>query len=495
MQLTGSLSIGWVDFLLVSPALALLLGSVIPLAIKVLRGNEEQNAFATLLYGYMGLIVAAGLLVAGYGMKQTAFEGAVVFDGISSVAGLIVILMTAIALTFARDNFATNTHQFSEFVFLMMNAAIGMLVFIWANDLIVMFIGLELMSLCLYVLIAMSSEDKLSKESAFKYFVLGSFASAIMLYGISFIYGTAGSTYLPELKTAGATLISTNRLFLLGFVMLLVGMLFKIAAFPFQAWTPDVYQGSPTPVTGFMATGVKAATLAFFLRLMATQTLVAERAWPLVNVLQWLAALTIIVGNVGAFRQHSVKRMLAYSSIAHSGYIMIGLIAAGIGGENLVGASGVLFYIFSYALMTIGAFGVLSLLETNEDHDVSIDDLRGLSKTRPLVALAMTVLLLSLAGIPPTIGFFGKLFLFSAAVKQGFWWLALWGVIGSVISVYYYLRPVVAMYMQEAVTEQEIFERPMSQFVVVLMAVLVVGFGIFSEPFFQMFVQSVAPIF
>ena len=228
---------------------------------------------------------------------------------------------------------------------------------------------------------------------------------------------------------------------------------------------------------------------------MATQTLVAERAWPLVNVLQWLAALTIIVGNVGAFRQHSVKRMLAYSSIAHSGYIMIGLIAAGIGGENLVGASGVLFYIFSYALMTIGAFGVLSLLETNEDHDVSIDDLRGLSKTRPLVALAMTVLLLSLAGIPPTVGFFGKLFLFSAAVKQGFWWLALWGVIGSVISVYYYLRPVVAMYMQEAITEQEIFERPLSQFVVVLMAVLVVGFGIFSEPFFQLFVQSVAPIF
>ena len=228
---------------------------------------------------------------------------------------------------------------------------------------------------------------------------------------------------------------------------------------------------------------------------MASQTLLAERAGSLVNVLQWLAALTILVGNVGAIRQTSLKRMLAYSSIAHSGYVMIGLIAAGVGGENLVGASGVLFYIFAYGLMTIGAFGVLSLLETREDHDISIDDIRGLAKERPLVAMAMTVLLLSLGGIPPTIGFFGKFFLFSAAVKQGFWWLALWGVIGSVISVYYYLRPVVAMYMQDRVVELEIFHRPMSHFVVVLMAVLAVGFGIFSEPFFQLFVQSVAPIF
>lgn len=489
------MNLGWIDFLLVSPAIALFIVSLIPLAIKVLRGNEEQNAFATLLYGYMGVIVAGGLMVATFGMNQAAFENALVFDGISSIAGMVVLLMTAIGMTFARDNFSTNTNQFSEFIFLTLNAAVGMLTFIWSNDLIITFVGLELMSLCLYVLIAISAESKLSKESAFKYFVLGSFASAIMLYGISFIYGTAGSTFLPELKMAGASLISTNRLFLLGFVLLLVGVLFKISAFPFHAWTPDVYQGSPTPVTGFMATGVKAATLAFFLRLMSSQTLVAERAWPLIDVMQWLAALTILVGNVGAFRQTSIKRMLAYSSIAHSGYVMIGLIAAGIGGENLVGASGVLFYIFAYALMTIGAFGVLSMLETRDDHDVSVDDIRGLAKSRPLVALAMTVLLLSLAGIPPTVGFFGKLFLFSAAVKQGFWWLAFWGVVGSVISVYYYLRPVVAMYMQDAITDQPILERPMTQFVVVLMAVLVVGFGIFSDPFFQLFVQSVAPIF
>jgi len=489
------LSLGWIDFLLIGPALSLFAFSIVPLAVKVLRGNVEQNSFATLCYGYMGIISAAGFLIATAGLKQTAFENALVFDGISSIAGIIVLLMTTITLTYARDNYSTNTRQFSEFVFLTLNCAVGMLTFIWSNDLIITFVGLELMSLCLYVLIAMSSEDKFSKEAAFKYFVLGSFASAIMLYGISFIYGSAGSTFLPDLKNVGASLISTNRLFLMGFVMLVVGTCFKISIFPFHAWAPDVYQGSPTPVTGFMATGVKAATLAFFLRIMASQTLLAERAWPIVDVLQWLAALTILVGNVGAVRQTSLKRMLAYSSVAHSGYLMIGLIAAGVGGENLVGASGVMFYIFAYALMTMGAFGVLSLLETHEDHDVTFDDIRGLASDRPIVALAMTVLLLSLGGVPPTIGFFGKFFLFSAAVKQGFWWLALWGVIGSVISVYYYLRPVVAMYMQESVADQPMMDRPMSQFVVVLMAVLVVGFGIFSEPFFQMFIQSVAPVF
>lgn len=489
------LNFGWLDILLISPALALFASSLIPLAIKVLRGNEEQNTFATLIYGYIGTVVALGLLVFTHGMRQTAFDNALIFDGISSIAGIVVVLLTAATLTLARDNSSIGSEQFSEFMFLTLNCAVGMLTFIWSNDLIVMFVGLELMSLCLYVLIAMSGEQKLSKESAFKYFVLGSFASAILLYGISFIYGTSGSTYLPDLHELGANLISTNRLFLMGFVLLLVGICFKIAIFPFHAWTPDVYQGSPTPVTGFMATGVKAATLAFFLRIMASQTLLGERAWALINVLQWLAALTILIGNVGAIRQSSVKRMLAYSSIAHSGYVMIGLIAAGVAGDDLVGASGVLFYIFAYALMTVGAFGVLSLLETRDDHDVTIEDLRGLAKSRPLVALSMTVLLLSLGGVPPTIGFFGKFFLFSAAVKEGFWWLALWGVIGSVISVYYYLRPVVAMYMQDAVVPQEDFHRPMSHFVIVLTAVLAIGFGILSEPFFQLFVQSVAPIF
>jgi NADH-quinone oxidoreductase subunit N len=481
---------------LVSPAMALFVFSCVPLLIKVLRGNQESNTFATLIWAYVGIVVAAGLTIATVGAERTAFEGALVFDGISSFTTVIVLLVTAVAITFTRDNEATNDRQFTENVFLTMNCAVGMLTMAWSNDLIITFVGLELFSLCLYMLIAMSLEERVSKEAAFKYFILGSFASAIMLYGISFIYGTVGSTYLPDLIGATPNLLATNRLFLLGFVLLLVGVFFKIGVFPFHAWTPDVYQGSPTPLAGFMATGVKAVTLAFFLRIVASQAFTVERFWPFVDVMQWLAVFTILIGNIGAFRQKSLKRMLAYSSIAHSGYVMIGIIAAGIGGASMLGAGGVMFYILGYSLMTIGAFGVLHLLEPRADADLTVDDLRGLGTEKPWLALSMTILLLSLTGIPPTLGFFGKFFIFSAAVKQGLLWLAIWGVIGSIISVYYYLRPVVAMYMEEPLLHKmPVSMRPLSYFAVTFLAMAVLVFGLMSEPFYKLVLVSVANVF
>lgn len=487
---------GLIDFLLISPAIALFLASCVPLLIKVLRGNTEQNTFATLIYGYVGLIVAAGLTIATMGAEKTAFSGALVFDGVTAFTSLVLLMVAAIGLTFARDSHSTNDRQFTENIFLMLNCVVGMLTMTWANDLIVVFVGLELFSLCLYMLIALSLEDRASKEASFKYFILGSFASALMLYGISFIYGTVGSTYLPELTAAAPNLLATNRLFQLGFVLLLVGICFKIAIFPFHSWAPDVYQGSPTPLTGFMATAVKAVSLAFFLRLVASQAFTVERFWPFVDVLQWLAVLTILVGNVGAFRQKSLKRMMAYSSIAHSGYVLIGLIAAGIGGASMLGASGVMFYVFSYSVMTIGAFGVVSLLETRADSDLTFEDLRGLGRDKPWLAIAMTVLLLSLAGIPPTLGFWGKFFIFSAAVKQGLIWATVWGVVGSIVSVYYYLRPIVAMYMEEPTVARYNFElRPLSYFVVLFLALITIVFGIASEPVYQAVLTSVAKVF
>ncbi|MBX3020452.1 MAG: NADH-quinone oxidoreductase subunit N [Bdellovibrionales bacterium] len=487
---------GLIDFLLVAPAVALFVMSCVPLLIKVMRGNQEQNTMATLVYAYTGVFAAMGFCLPTIGATRTAFEGALVFDGVSAFATIVILFCTAVALTFARDSQSTNPKQFTETVFLMMNAAVGMLTMVWANDLIIVFVGLELFSLCLYMMIAMSLEEKVSKEAAFKYFILGSFASALMLYGISFIYGTVGSTYLPELLSSTQNLLATNRLFLLGFVLLIVGLLFKAAVFPFHAWAPDVYQGAPTPLTAFMATGVKAATLAFFLRLVASQAFTVERFWPFVDVMQWMIVLTILIGNVGAFRQRSLKRMLAYSSIAHSGYVMIGMIAAGIGGASMLGATGVMFYIVSYAIMTIGAFGVLHMLEPRPDSDLTVEDLRGLAARKPWLALALTVLLLSLTGIPPTVGFFGKFFLFSAAVKQGLIWLAVWGVIGSIISVYYYLRPVVAMYMEEPViAPAQVNMRPLSYFAVSFLALLVLVFGIASEPLYQVVLASVAKVF
>jgi NADH-quinone oxidoreductase subunit N len=487
---------GLIDFLLVSPALALFIASCIPLLIKVLRGNRELNTFATLVWGYVGISVAAGLSIATMGSERAAFDGALVFDGVSSFITIIVLLVTAIGLTFSRDSEAMNLKQFTENMFLTLNCAVGMLTMAWANDLIVVFVGLELFSLCLYMLIALSLEQRASKEASFKYFILGSFASALMLYGISFIYGTVGSTYLPDVTASTTNLLATNRLFLLGFILVIVGIAFKVALFPFHAWAPDVYQGSPTALTGFMATGVKAVALTFFLRLVASQAFTVERFWPFVDALQWVAAFTILVGNVGAFRQRSLKRMLAYSSIAHSGYVTIGLIAAGIGGSSMLGASGVVFYILAYSLMTIGAFGVLHLLEPNAESDLTVEDLRGLGSEKPWLALSMTVLLLSLTGIPPTLGFFGKFFIFSAAIKQGLLWLAIWGVVGSIISVYYYLRPVVAMYMEEPLlAKSPVAMKPLSYFTVVFLALTVIVFGLASEPFYQAVLTSVAKVF
>ena len=491
-----TVSLGLIDLLLVAPAVALFVFSCVPLLIKVLRGNKEQGSFATLLYAYAGLAAAGALTLSMMGTQQAAFDGALVFDGISSFATLLILFATAVGLTFMRDSVSTNQKQFTECVFLTMNSAVGMLTMVWANDLIVTFVGLELFSLCLYVLIAMSLEEKVSKEAAFKYFILGSFASAIMLYGISFIYGTVGQTYLPEVMAQTQTLLASNRLFILGFIMLISGLCFKAAVFPFHAWAPDVYQGAPTPLTAFMATGVKVATFAFFLRLVASQAFQVERFWPFVDVLQWLTVATILVGNVGAFRQSSLKRMLAYSSIAHSGYVMIGIIAAGIGGASMLGATGVLFYVGSYTLMTIGAFGVLHVLEPRPEVDLTIEDLKGLGKSRPILALAMTLLMLSLTGIPPTIGFFGKFFLFSAALKQGLPWLAVWGVIGSIISVYYYLRPVVAMYMEEPVLAQSRAPvRRLSYFAVSALAMLVVVCGLSAESLYQIVLASVGKVF
>ncbi len=490
------ISFGLIDFFLVSPVVALFIFSCVPLLIKVLRGNREQNPFAVLIYAYMGLVTAAGLIIPAWGAERTAFSGALVFDGLSVLTSLIVLALTAIAVTYFKDSEAINPKQFTETIFLILNCTLGMLTMVWSNDLIITFVGLELFSLCLYMLIATSLEEKISKEAAFKYFILGSFASAILLYGVSFIFGAVGSTQLPEVMAAAPSLLSTNRMFMIGLIMLILGLCFKMAVFPFHSWAPDVYQGAPTPLTAYMSTGVKAVTVAFFLRLMASQAFSVERFWPFVDALQWLAVLTILVGNVGALRQSSLKRMLAYSSIAHSGYVLIGLIAAGIGGAGMVGASGVMFYVIAYSVMTVGAFGVLHLLEPRADSDVQIEDIKGMARRRPWLAMSFSILMLSLAGIPPTIGFFGKLFLFSAAVKQGLIWLAIWGVIGSIISVYYYLRPIMAMYMQESELEPSRHElKPMSYFTVTSLALLVIVFGLASERFYTLVIHSVEKVF
>lgn len=481
--------VGLSDVLFVSPLIVLFLFALLPITIKVLRGNVEQSPLATLIQALTGIGISAGLQIVfcsgsssgGY----SAFSRMLVLDGISMWVGLIALISTAGSLVLMYENPATKGRQFSELVFLTLSSATGMLLLTSAVDLLMIFIGLEMMSLPLYLMIAMSHEEKLAKEAAFKYFILGSFASAILLFGISFVFGSTGGTNILDWVEKASTLVQTNRLFLFGLCMIIVGFSFKVSVVPFHAWTPDVYQGAPTPITAFMATAVKAVSFGAILRIVATQSLLGSVN--LFDFLQWLAVLTMLVGNVGAIVQNNLKRMLAYSSIAHSGYLMVGVIASGIGTnkEALAGTSGVIFYLFSYALMTLAAFALVSVLERSESHIANVDELSGLAKKRPFLSICFTIAMLSLAGVPPLLGFFSKFYLFNAAIGQGLLWLAIWGVLNSVISVYYYLRPIVTMYMKDGEGDVAEYPHQASLVTLALSAVLIASLGLISGPLFS----------
>ncbi len=478
----SSFNIGLPDLLLVSPMIALFIASLIPITIKVMRGNSEQSATATLTQGIGGIIAAMILLILVSGSGSTAFANALVFDGVTTWMGVIALFSAAAGLLLMHDNKATNGDQFSELVFLTLSSTIGMLILVSAVDLLMTFIGLEMMSLALYLMIGMSHEQRVSKEAAIKYFILGSFASAIFLYGIAFMFGTVGSTYIPQIIASTGQLISTSRMFVFGMTMLTLGFCFKVSIVPFHAWTPDVYQGAPTPHSAFMATAVKTVSFAAFLRLISTKSLIGSEN--LLDFLQWLAVITMILGNVAALLQNNFKRMLAYSSIAHSGYLLVGIITTGISDKMSFGASGVIFYLAGYCLMTMGAFAVVCLMERTEAHSLSIEDMAGFGKTHPLMAFCLTLFLLSLAGVPPLIGFFGKFYLFTSAIGEGLIWLAIWGVLNSVISVYYYLRPIVVMYMKEGDAEAAFGPMNPTKIAIISCSVLVVVLGVLSGPVF-----------
>lgn len=492
-----NIQIGLSDVVKASHLIILFLASLFPIFIKVLRKNREQAPEATLIQGLGGILASAIVLLTVYVVVNptghaSAFANAIVIDGITVWVGIISLVAAAGALLLMYDNPATKGDQFSELVFLTLSSVFGMMILVSATDLLVVFIGLETMSLALYMMIAMSHEQKLSKEAAIKYFILGSFASAIFLYGVALIFGSAGNTYIPEILKQTPELIGSNRIFLFGMVLTILGFCFKVSIAPFHAWTPDVYQGAPTPHSALMATAVKAVSFAAFLRIISTKALVGSEN--LFDLLQWLAVITMIVGNVAAIIQNNFKRMLAYSSISHSGYLLVGIIAAGVSDKPSFGSSSVIFYLLSYSLMTLGAFALANLLEKNENSNVSIESMAGLAKKRPVMAFCLTIFLLSLAGIPPMLGFFGKFYLFTAAIGEGLMWLALWGVINSVISVYYYLRPIVVMYMKEGDTEMSAFPLQATRTAIIISAVFILLLGFVSGPLFEIFEKALSVV-
>jgi NADH-quinone oxidoreductase subunit N len=328
-----------------------------------------------------------------------------------------------------------------EYYALMLFALTGMMLMATASDLLVIFLALEILSLAVYVLTGIRRESATGTEAAFKYFLLGSFSSAFFLYGIAFTFGMTGSTRLDRvgsLMASQATSPAPMQLLALG--LLLVGFAFKVSAVPFHMWTPDAYEGAPPAVTGFMSTGVKAAAFAAFVRVFLAAFEPLRHDWEL--VIWIIAAATMVVGAVVGVAQTNVKRMLAYSSIAHGGYLLVALLAA-----NDVGKGAILFYLLAYAITNVGAFGVIALLESTGAANDRVQDYAGLAAERPVLAAFMTIFLLSLGGFPPMAGFIAKWYVFTAAVKAGYVWLAIIGVLTSVISVFFYLRIVVMMYM------------------------------------------------
>src|SRR5262245_11670500 len=413
------------------------------LALTVDLFSRKRGAVWSAWTALIGLLATGWAIVQVRGLDRTVFAGMVRADALSVFFSAVIVGVTIVSILFSWDYLKRTDIQRGEYYSLMLFAALGMTFMAQANDLIMVFLGLELMSLSLYVLVGLRPGRIESTEAAMKYFLLGAFASGFLVYGIAFLYGATGTTnlermagYLVESPLAGSPLV------LIGVGLTLVGFAFKIAAVPFHMWTPDAYEGAPTSVTAFMAAGSKAAAFAALVRVSAL--VLAHVPITAASVLEVVTMLTLIVGNVVAILQSNMKRMLAYSSIAHAGYALVGIVAGGADGH-----AAVLFYMATYAAMTLGAFGVLTLLGRGMDERVDVRELGGVGKRHPILAALFTLFLLGLAGIPPTAGFVGKLYLFRAGVETHHVYLVIVALLASVASVYYYLRPVVVMYMQE----------------------------------------------
>lgn len=428
------------DFQAIMPILIVTLSAIVTMVAEAFQPKHERAPLAG--FGVLGLIGAAAASVLLWGYDKSGF-GVVRADNFSLFINLIVIAVGLLTILFSAQVIERERIPPGEYYALTLFGVVGMMLMAAATDLLLLFLALEVLSLAVYVLTGIRRSEPRGAEGAFKYFLLGSFSSAFLLYGVALTYAVVGSTRLEEIAAALAGQAEApNIVLFVAIGLLAVGFAFKVSAVPFHMWAPDAYEGAPTLVTGFMATGVKAAAFAAFLRVFLSSFQTLHESWA--PMLWVVAVATMILGTVVGVVQSNAKRMLAYSSVAHAGYLLIGLIAGSQAGE-----AATLFYLATYAVSTIGAFAVVALLADERHPHDRVQDFAGLWGSRPGLAALMTVFLLSLGGFPPLAGFVGKWYIFSAAVEAGYLWLAVIGVLTSVISVFFYLRIVVMMYMTD----------------------------------------------
>src|SRR5512139_432424 len=475
-----------IDLYLIAPEIVITIFGFLVLMVDVFSPKKERK-------GYLGVISLIGILIAFFytlplmGSASSGFEGMFTADGYALFFKITFMIIAFLTVLISMEYIQREGIAFGEYYALILFATLGMMLMAAGTHFIIIFLGLETMSISIYVLAGMVREDKRSAEAALKYFILGAFATGFLLYGIALIYGATGSLHLKDIASyiASKNLLRSPML-LMSLVFLTIGFGFKIASVPFHMWTPDVYEGAPTSITAFMATGVKAAAFSALVRVFFSALPAFRPDWT--SIMWVISVATMTVGNIVAISQNNIKRMLAYSSIAHAGYILVAFVAG-----NDLGTSGILFYLMTYAFMNIGAFTVVILLGKKGEENTLISDYAGIGFKYPLLAASMTIFLLSMAGIPPLGGFMAKFYVFGAAVKSKFYWLVIIGVLNSAVSVYYYLRVTVLMYFRES--EREITGLQFSPASVLALILAVIGtlyMGIFPANVLSLAQRSIA---
>ena len=462
------------DFYYLLPELLLTAGALLVLVVDVLLPRRDSVVLGTTL-GTLAL--SGGAVLAFAGVDTTISAGLLAVDGFAAFFKVLFLLSAVITVLMSVRYLQVEGVRPAEYCFLILCATLGMMFMASGIDLITLFIGLETMAISFYILTGFLKPSRRSNEAAVKYFLLGAFSLGLLLYGMSIFYGVTGTTSLAGIAEALAdsegTLLLSLALILLG-----AGMGFKIAAVPFHMWAPDVYEGAPTPVTAFLSVGSKAASFAMLLRILLEGLPGMVADW---QVFFWaLAAVTMTVGNIAAITQSNIKRMLAYSSIAHAGYLLIGVVAA-----TDRGVTAMMVYLWVYLFMQLGAFAIISMLRRKDVVGDELKDLSGLYFRQPAAAIAMLIFMLSLGGIPPTAGFMGKFWLFGAAIESGFIWLAVIGVVNSAISLYYYIRVVVFMWLKEETSGSAITIRPALAAALVIAVVGSLLFGVYPQVLFD----------
>lgn len=477
------------DFLAILPITVLIAWATLLILVDLFIPKGRKAITPAL--AALGLLVTLIVTITGTGQSYQAFNGMVVADGFANLLSTLFLGSGLVGIALAYDYLKRMGIERSEYYILLLYSISGMMLMALAADLIVIFIALELLSIPLYVLAGFARPRLDSEEAALKYFLLGAFAGGFVVYGVALVFGSTGSTALDSVVAAVNAGSANLTLLSVGAALILIGLGFKVAVVPFHMWTPDVYQGAPSAVTAFMAVGAKAGGFAALLRIfMAAFPSLASELTP---VIWTIAVLTMSLGNIVAIAQTNIKRMLAYSSIAHAGYILMAVVT--FGQEQIIGdaVASALFYLVAYAITNFGAWAVVIALEKAEHKGLELDDYAGLGAKRPVLAAAMAVFMLSFTGVPPTLGFIGKFYLFRIVLQGGYVGLALIGVITSLISAYFYLRVIVIMYMKKG--EPEIHREPLLNLTAAGAAVATVILSIFASPLFNWASQAVLHLY